>query len=79
MAPSTATDFLDWQRGESPEPYSAIDLGAWHSNYGVDVLAPRAATAIPEPAAALLALAACAMVGAADRCRTNCPRSSRNE
>ncbi len=42
-------DFLMWQRGESPDPFSASDLAAWEANYGL--VAPLSATseAVPEP------------------------------
>ncbi len=41
-------DFLAWQRGESPEPFSTIDLAAWQQQYGPGELV--AAVAVPEPA-----------------------------
>ncbi|MEQ8837728.1 MAG: PEP-CTERM sorting domain-containing protein, partial [Lacipirellulaceae bacterium] len=41
-------DFLAWQRGESPDPLSAADLGAWQTNYG----AAAATFAVPEPTSA---------------------------
>jgi hypothetical protein len=53
------SDFLAWQRGQSPSPLSASDLAAWKSNYGATATA--AVAAVPEPAAlpllALLSLA----------------------
>ena len=30
-------DFLEWQRGNSPDPLSAADLAAWQSNYGATI------------------------------------------
>jgi len=50
------SDFLKWQRGESPNPYSASDLAAWETNYGT--VAPLAATsaAVPEPSSFVLLL-----------------------
>lgn len=41
-------DLLLWQRGDSPDPLSADDLGDWQANYGGEFLAPQAA--VPEPA-----------------------------
>jgi hypothetical protein len=40
-------DFLAWQRGESPIPYSVIDLADWHSSYNETQSAD--VTAVPEP------------------------------
>jgi acetyl esterase/lipase len=54
-------DFLKWQRGESFTPFSAADLADWEANYGAD--APSAATAVPEPATALLLLLTMAVGG----------------
>jgi Tol biopolymer transport system component len=50
-------DFLIWQRGGSPSPKSAGDLGDWQTNYGVELLTATN-TAVPEPSAWLL-LAGC--------------------
>ena len=55
-------DFLQWQRGDSPNLGSASDLADWESNYGAGVgpLSGLAAGAgaVPEPSsAALLSLA----------------------
>lgn len=41
-------DFMDWQRGNSPDPLSAGDLGDWQANYGTPLVA--ASQAVPEPA-----------------------------
>jgi hypothetical protein len=41
-------DFLEWQRGNSPSPFSAADLADWQANYGVAELA--SAVSVPEPA-----------------------------
>ncbi|MBX3433366.1 MAG: hypothetical protein KF847_08600 [Pirellulales bacterium] len=50
------TDFLVWQRGAHPSG----ELAAWQTNYGAGLGGAGAtAAAVPEPAAALLALAAC--------------------
>jgi hypothetical protein len=45
-------DFLVWQRGGSPNPGSASDLGVWQSHHGSSSAA-AASTTVPEPAAAL--------------------------
>lgn len=45
-------DFLVWQRGESTDPLSAIDLADWRANFG----AAASSTSVPEPGAATLAL-----------------------
>lgn len=48
-------DFLAWQRGESPEPFSAEDLALWQAEYGKgDSL--RANVAVPEPSVAMLSV-----------------------
>jgi len=50
-------DFLEWQRGESPNPFSPSDLTAWEENYGTVAPLSGIAAAVPEPASmALLAL-----------------------
>jgi hypothetical protein len=49
-------DFLAWQRGESPNPFSSGDLELWQAEYGSGSLV--AAAMVPEPNTAwLLALA----------------------
>jgi hypothetical protein len=53
-------DLLAWQRGDSPNPFSAVDLANWQANYGSPNLASPTAAAVPEPAAAALALLALA-------------------
>jgi hypothetical protein len=40
-------DFLAWQRGNSPNPFSGGDLAAWQAAYGPPVLV--AVAAVPEP------------------------------
>jgi hypothetical protein len=47
-------DFLEWQRGNSPNPLSASDLSDWQTNYGFGTLA--ATTAVPEPSCLALLL-----------------------
>ncbi len=39
-------DFLVWQRGNSPAPFSSGDLADWQAGYGSPL---SAATAVPEP------------------------------
>ena len=46
-------DFLKWQRGESPNPFSSGDLSAWQGNYGFGSLA---AVSVPEPGCLVLLL-----------------------
>jgi hypothetical protein len=47
-------DFLAWQRGQSPDPLSAIDLADWKANFGAGSPAIAGSTAMPEPSAAVL-------------------------
>jgi hypothetical protein len=54
-------DFLLWQRGGSPTPNSAGDLATWRANFGMTA-ATSAASAVPEPASALLLMAATGLV-----------------
>lgn len=42
------TDFILWQRGQSPSPFSSGDLALWESGFGTAAAAPTVA-AIPEP------------------------------
>lgn len=51
-------DFLIWQRGGSPNGTTPGDLAAWQDNYGTPLVASVAS--VPEPASAILALAAIA-------------------
>ncbi len=41
-------DFLVWQRGDSPHPFSAEDLANWQENFGL-ISEVAASLAIPEP------------------------------
>ncbi len=53
------SDFLAWQRGNSPNPLSAGDLAIWRSargNSSAAVAAISATTAVPEPATCGLAM-----------------------
>jgi hypothetical protein len=49
------SDFLAWQRGESPNPMSVADLETWRSRYGAPLAAATGST-VPEPSAGSLAL-----------------------
>lgn len=51
-------DFLVWQRGGSPNPYSVGDLNDWKANFG----AGGGVAAVPEPAALLLASGVFSMI-----------------
>jgi len=46
-------DFLAWQRGLSPTPFSAADLAEWQGAYNGGLLS---AAVVPEPSAALMML-----------------------
>lgn len=41
------TDFLEWQKGNSPTPGSSSDLADWQTNHGLSALE---AASVPEPA-----------------------------
>jgi hypothetical protein len=64
------SDFLKWQRGESPRPSSAADLADWEANYGFPPLT-AVSTAVPEPASCVLLLAVLVVMatGRAQNCR----------
>ncbi len=48
-------DFLAWQRGESPNPLSALDLTDWEVNFGTSgVPSPGQTLSVPEPTSLLL-------------------------
>jgi len=47
-------DFLQWQRGGSPNPLSSSDLTNWGKNFGNSANLPSIAHAIPEPATGVL-------------------------
>ncbi|MDC0936921.1 hypothetical protein OAS39_11600 [Pirellulales bacterium] len=42
-------DFLAWQRGESPDPFSQFDLTEWEANYGMSVALAGSSSQVPEP------------------------------
>ncbi len=46
-------DFLEWQRGDSPNPLSAGDLADWRANFGAGPLV-AANVAVPEPTTLIL-------------------------
>jgi len=45
-------DFLKWQRGESPNPFTSADLELWQEQY--DTTPPLSAILVPEPASLTL-------------------------
>jgi hypothetical protein len=47
-------DFLSWQQGESPDPFSADDLADWGANYGMVAALSANSTAVPEPTSLVL-------------------------
>jgi hypothetical protein len=49
-------DFLKWQVGMSPNPFSQSDLAAWEANYGMVAPLAAASAAVPEPNSLLLSL-----------------------
>ena len=48
-------DFLAWQRGETPNPFSQSDLSLWESGYGTSSSVANAA--VPEPSSVVILLA----------------------
>ena len=54
-------DFLQWQRGESPNPLSASDFTDWGANYGAAVSLSTNSSQVPEPTTALLPALASAL------------------
>lgn len=52
-------DFLVWQRGGSPTPFSAGDLATWQGAYGAPLVA---AVSVPEPTAGMLLISTLALV-----------------
>lgn len=61
-------DFLKWQRGESPNPFTSADLELWQEQY--DTPPPFAAVvAVPEPVSLMLLLSVLAAVLGTQRSR----------
>jgi hypothetical protein len=56
-------DFLIWQRGGSPDPFSAQDLADWQLAYGTSLSGPLSAVSVPEPGTWMLASVMLAAVG----------------
>jgi len=54
-------DLLEWQRGNSPQPYSAADLDQWHAAFGAQPAAAPSSSAAPEPASLVGGLLAAAL------------------
>ena len=48
------TDFLVWQRGESPDSLSTSDLADWEANFGTIFQLSEPSIIVPEPASMLL-------------------------
>jgi hypothetical protein len=70
------SDFLAWQRGQSPHPLNATDLAKWEASYGAySELLDTQTSAVPEPDACLLTLLAASV--AAGRRRKTRSRASR--
>jgi hypothetical protein len=42
-------DFLLWQRGQSPNPFSSADLADWQANFGTTPSLDAVSSAVPEP------------------------------
>ncbi len=55
------TDFLVWQRGESPDGGSEFELDLWQTNYGA-MTPSLAAVSVPEPTSAALIMLATALM-----------------
>ena len=64
-------DFLLWQRGGSPEPFSPSDLADWQSQYGTIVPPLASSAAVPEPTSVLM-LVIGLLTEVATRMRSDC-------
>lgn len=51
-------DFLLWQRGESPLPFSSFDLSIWQAQYGTTAVINASPMVVPEPTAIAMSLLA---------------------
>ena len=56
------TDFLNWQRGDSPQGGTPAELIQWEANYGAPPLAAVTA-GVPEPSGILLVFSSAAVLG----------------
>ncbi len=71
-------DFLAWQRGDSPNPFTTGDLENWQDNYGMGG-GLAAATAVPELRSVQLCLLAAGCIAACPRCyRGTCCKPQAN-
>jgi hypothetical protein len=50
------SDFLKWQRGESPNPLSASDLAEWEADFGTVASLSVTSATVPEPATGIILL-----------------------
>lgn len=64
-------DFLLWQRGGSPNPFSASDLEDWENNYGMTALR-GAVSAVPEPTSMVLLVVCLTLKGTRRRAWRRC-------
>ena len=48
-------DFINWQRGKSPHPGSALDMVSWEANYGALAPLSGASSTVPAPSTCRLA------------------------
>jgi hypothetical protein len=65
------SDFLAWQRGESPNPGSGSDFAQWEGTFGSVSASVVGVSAVPEPSALPLAFAAMLALGRVGRSRDN--------
>lgn len=59
-------DYLQWVRGESPNPLSSNDLSDWQTNYSFGTTVIAGLTTVPEPASISLFSLVLAMCLAGD-------------
>lgn len=64
-------DFLKWQRGQSPDPFSDSDLADWEANYGMVNTLLATSTGVPEPGAMALFCLGVLLVNSRFRDRSN--------